>query len=77
MLPKAEVRSDPYWKAQFIRLKKQMHVNKAIVSIARRWLVSIWHILNKREPYRHFDEETIAYKMLIWAQAIGEEARQD
>ena len=50
--------------------------NKAIVAIARRLLVSIWHILTKREPYRHFDEETIAYKMLIWAQAIGEEGRQ-
>jgi len=28
-------------------------------------LVLIWHILTKRESYRHFDEETIAYKMLI------------
>lgn len=70
------VRFDPFWKAQFIRLKKRMHVNKAIVAIARKLLVSIWHILTKRESYRHFDEETIAYKMLIWAQAIGEEERQ-
>ena len=70
--PKAAVRSDPYWKAQFIRLKKRMYVNKAIVAIARRLLVSIWYILTNREPYRHFDEETIAYKMLIWAQASGD-----
>jgi len=69
------VRSDPYWKAQFIRLKKRMHVNKAIVAIARRLLVSIWHILIKREPYRHFDEETIAYKMLIWSWAMDEKSR--
>ena len=69
------VRSDPYWKAQFIRLKKRMHVNKAIVAIARRLLVSIWHILTKREPYRHFDEETIAYKMLIWSWAMDEKSR--
>jgi hypothetical protein len=53
-----------------------MHPNKAIVAVARRLLVSIWNILTKREPYRHFDEETIAYKMLIWAQAICEEGRQ-
>ena len=69
------VRSDPYWKAQFIRLKKRMHVNKAIVSIARRMLVSIWYILTRREPYRHFDEETIAYKMLIWSWAMDEKSR--
>ena len=71
------VRFDPFWKAQYQRLRVRMHPNKAIVAIARRLLVSIWHILTKREPYRHFDEETIAYKMLIWAQAIGEKARND
>jgi len=70
------VRFDPFWKAQYQRLRVRMHPNKAIVAVARRLLVSIWHILTKREPYRHFDEETIAYKMLIWAQAIGEEGRQ-
>ena len=69
------VRSDPYWKAQFIRLKKRMHVNKAIVAIARRLLVSIWYILTRREPYHHFDEETIAYKMLIWSWAMDKKSR--
>jgi transposase len=71
------VRFDPFWKAQYQRLRVRMHPNKAIVAVARRLLVSIWHILTKREPYRHFDEETIAYKMLIWAHAIGEKARND
>jgi len=70
------VGSDPYWKAQQKRLAKRMHKNKAIVAIARRLLVSIWHILTKREPYRHFDEEDIAYKMLIWAWAMDEDSRK-
>jgi len=70
------VRFDPHWKEQYQRLRARMHPNKAIVAVARRMLVSIWHILTKREPYRHFDEEIIAYKMLIWAQAIGEDGRQ-
>jgi hypothetical protein len=61
------VRSDPYWKAQYQRLTKIKHPSKAIVAIARRLLVAAWHILTKREPYRHFDDETIAYKMLIWS----------
>lgn len=69
------VRSDPYWKGQYQRLTKTKHPNKAIVAIARRLLVSAWYILTKREPYRHFDDETIAYKMLIWSWKMDEQAR--
>lgn len=68
------IRSDPYWKAQYERLKKTKHANKAIVAIARKLLVAVWHILTHREPYRHFDDETIAYKMLIWSQRMDEQA---
>ena len=68
------VRSDPYWKAQYKRLTKVKHPNKAIVAIARRLLVSAWHILNKRETYRHFDAEGIAYKLLTWSQRMDEKA---
>ena len=56
--------SDPYWKAQYQRLTKIKHPNKAIVAIARRLLVSAWHILTKHVPYRRADDETIAYKMM-------------
>jgi len=69
----AAVRSDPYWKAQYRRLTKIKHPNKAIVAIARRLLVSAWHILTKREPYRHADDDTIAYKMVIWSQRMDQE----
>jgi len=70
------VRFNPYWKAQFKQLEKRMHRNQAIVAVARRMLVSIWHILTKREPYLHFDEEDLAYKMLIWAWAMDESSRK-
>ncbi|MFO7942780.1 MAG: IS110 family transposase [Anaerolineales bacterium] len=72
----AAARSDPYWAAQLKRLEKRMHRNQVFVAIARRLLVTIWHILTKREPYRHFDEETVAYKMLIWGWAMDEKARK-
>ena len=68
------VRSDPYWKAQYQRLSKAKHPSKAIVAIARRLLVSVWYILTNREPYRHADDETIAYKMMIWSQRMDEKA---
>ena len=69
------VRSDPYWKAQYEDLKKRgKHSNEAIVAIARKLLVSIWHVLTKREPHCHSTEEDLAYKMLIWSQRMDEEA---
>jgi len=43
-------------------------------TVARKLLVSIWYILSKRQPYSHFDDETIAYKMLIWSQRMDAHA---
>ena len=59
---------------QYKRLTKIKHPNKAIVAIARRLLVSAWHILTIHEPYRRADDETIAYKMMIWSQRMDEKA---
>lgn len=70
------VRSDPYWKAQYKRLTRTKHPNKAIVAIARRLLVAVWYMLTNREPYQHADEDTLAYKMIIWSQRMDEKARQ-
>jgi len=58
------VRSDRYWKAHYDHLTKFKQPNKAIVAIARKLLVAVCHILTNREPYRHFDQEVIAYKMI-------------
>ncbi|MCP4080580.1 MAG: IS110 family transposase [Planctomycetaceae bacterium] len=69
------VRSDPHWKDQYEQFKKRgKHSNEAIVAIARKLLVSIWHMLTKSEPHRYSTEEDLAYKMLIWSQRMDEEA---
>ena len=68
------VRSDPYWKDQYKRLANFKHPNKAIVAIARRLLVAVWFILTNRQPYQHFDDETIAYKMITWSQRMDQTA---
>jgi len=70
----AAVRSDPYRKAQYEHFKQTKHPNKAIVAVARKMLVSVWHILTNREPYRHTDDDTLAYKMVIWSQRMDENA---
>ena len=70
----AAVRSDPYRKAQYEHFKQTKHPNKAIVAVARKMLVSVWYILTHREPYRHADENTLAYKMVIWSQRMDPKA---
>ena len=69
------VRSDPHWKAQYEALKMRgKHANEAIVAIARKLLVAVWHILSKREPHCHSTDEDLAYKMLIWSQHMNDTA---
>ena len=40
---------DPRWKNELARLEPHTGRNKAIVAIARKLLVIIWHILTKHE----------------------------
>jgi transposase len=69
------VKSDPHLKRRFQELQHRMHRNQAIVAIARHLLELVWYVLTRREPYRHFSEEKIAYKYLTWAWRMSEDAR--
>ena len=69
------VKSDPVWKTRFQELQKRMHRNQAIVAVARRLLELVWYVLTRRQPYRHFSQERIAYKYLTWAWQMDDEAR--
>jgi len=69
------VKSDPLWKSRFQAMQKRMHRNQAIVAVARRLLEMVWYVLTRRQPYRHFSHERIAYKYLTWAWQMDEEAR--
>jgi transposase len=69
------VKSDPVWKTRFQEMLKRMHRNQVIVAIARRLLELVWVVLTRRQPYRHFSQERIAYKYLTWAWQMDEAAR--
>ena len=69
------VKSDPRWTRKFQELQKRMHRNQAIVAIARQLLEVVWYVLTRRQPYRHFSHERIAYKYLTWAWQMDEAAR--
>ena len=69
------VKSDPVWQHRFQEMHKRMHRNQAIVAVARRLLELVWYVLTRRQPYRHFSHERIAYKYLTWAWQMDEAAR--
>ena len=69
------VKSDPLWERRLAELSRRMHRNQAIVAIARRMLELVWIVLTRKEPYRHFSEERIAYKYLTWSWQLDDVAR--
>jgi transposase len=60
------VRFDPAWKEQFDRLAQRIGRRKAIVAIARKLLVVIWHVLYHRRVDRQADPERVVRYFLAW-----------
>ena len=71
------VRMSAYWKGQYEKFFHRMRrESQAIVVVARKLLVVVWHVLSKEETDEHASEEDLAYKMLLWSWSLSEEARQ-
>ena len=70
------IRISPYWKEQYEKyLRRMRKPNQAIVVIARKLLVVVWHVLTKEETDERVNEEDLAYKMLVLAWDLDENAR--
>jgi transposase len=70
------IRISPYWKEQYEKyLRRMRKPNQAIVVIARKLLVVVWHVLTKEEVDERVNEEDLAYKMLVLAWDLNEEVR--
>jgi transposase len=65
----------PYWQAELARLEPRLGRNKAIVAIARKLLVAVWHILAQGELDRHAEPERLARKFMQIAYALGQANR--
>jgi len=48
---------------------------QAIVAIARKLLVAIWHVLTKEETDIHASEDDLAYKMLLLSWSLNDNVR--
>jgi len=71
------VRMSPFWKAEYEKhLQRMRKPNQAIVVIARKLLIAIWHVLSKDETDIHASEEDLAYKMLLLSWSLKEDTRR-
>ncbi len=70
------IRISPYWKEQYEKyLKRLRKPNQAIVVVARKLLIAVWHVLSRDEIDLHANEEDLAYKMLVLAWDLDEDVR--
>jgi hypothetical protein len=69
------VENSPHWKLQFEKLLRTKHKNKAIVAIARKLLIAIWHVWHGAATDKHADESFVARKMLAWGEKLDADGR--
>jgi len=50
----------PHWKELFARLSARIGIHKAIVAIARKLLVAVWHVLSRKSADIHADVQAVA-----------------
>lgn len=64
-------RVHPHWQAELARLEPRLGRNKAIVAIARKLLVAVWHVLTAETADRFAAPELVARKLLAHAERLG------
>jgi len=60
-------RSHPDGKTRYERLEKNIGNQKAIVAVARKLLIAVWHVLTKQEADRFIDEDFAARSFFRFA----------
>ena len=72
---RAAVQSHPYWKDEFAQLERRIGDAKAIVAIARKLLMVVWHVLLAKSADRRADAEQVAFKLMVWSWKLSDEQR--
>lgn len=68
-------RTHPYWRGEFQRLARRIGEKKAIVALARKLLVVIWHVLHGQSVDQRADAERVAFKLMVWSWKLTDEQR--
>jgi transposase len=59
------VNMHPYWKAQFAHLTRRKPKNQAVVAIARKLLIAVWHVLTERAADKNAIPAMVAFKLMV------------
>jgi transposase len=70
-------RIHPHWQAELARLEPRLGKAKAIVAIARKLLVAVWHVLTKACADRFADPQQVARFFLQHAYRLGQHHRPE
>ena len=68
-------RTHPHWQAQLARLEPRLGKAKAIVAIARKLLVAVWHVLTHQQADRFAQPQQVARFFLQYAYRLGADRR--
>jgi transposase len=66
------VRYDPHWQRIYASIKRRRGSKVALVAVARKLLVTIWHLLTHEAVYRGLQPQTFVRKLQTWAFRIGQ-----
>ncbi len=64
-------RVHPHWKAVYERLVVRLGRSKAMVAIARKLLVAVWHVLHENMVDCHADATQVACAFFAYAYKVG------
>ena len=67
----AAVRWDAHWRQVHQRIAQRRGYSIAIVAIARKLLVTIWHMLTEKSNYQYLRQVSYVRKLQEWAYRIG------
>jgi hypothetical protein len=68
---RAAIRWDPHWRKIYNRIAPRRGSSIAVVAVARRLLVLVWHLLTKNDTYDYLQPQTFVTKLQNWAYRIG------
>ncbi len=60
-----------HWRAELARLRPRLGYGKAIVAIARKLLVAVWHVLTKGTADRHAEPYQVARSLMVYGYRLG------
>jgi transposase len=64
------VQNHPHWKKELERLEPHLGRSRAIVAIARKLLVAVWHVLTKQVADRFADPQSVARSFMDHAAQV-------